>query len=153
MDGTPHPMGPDPMAEASEAYQVGLLAARAFTASRRPLSGLELDETDKHALLAVAALLDSSGPVVEYFTSHGQSGKAPNAAVASRLDVTIDAVVSSHHGGASLKDDLLSIAEVIRSFAVFPVVEVATQLCEFFALLGRAAAQRTALPGETVIAV
>ena len=153
MDDPMTPPVSDPIAETSESHELALLAARAFAASRRPLSGAPLDATDLAALASVADLLESSGPVVEYFTSFGQSGKAPSGAVASRLDVTIDAIVDSNQGAANLQDALASIAKAIRQFAASSKPEVAEQLSEFFALLGRAAARRTAVSGETVVAV
>ena len=143
----------DPVEEAAESQQVGVLAARGFAASRRITLGGTLDETDRSALLNVADLLDTSGRVVEYFTSHGESGQAPSEAVASKLDVTIDAVVDSHPTGASLQEAVTTIAAIVRNFVSSPSPQVAEELAPFFSLLSRAAARRTAVPGETVVAV
>lgn len=153
MDETMTPAVSNPMTDIVESHELALLAARAFAASRRPASGAPLDETDKAALLSVAVLLESSEPLVEYFSSYGVSGQAPSEAVASRLDVTVDAVIGSKRAGASIQDALTSIALAIREFVDAPLAEVADQLSQFFTLLGHAAARRTAAPGETAIAV
>lgn len=143
----------DPMSEAADSHQMAFVAARAFSASRRPAVGAALDDTDADALRFVADLLDSSGSVLEYFTSQGQKGQAPSEAVASRLDVTLDAVIHSHLADASLGAALTHIASAIRTFVDDPKQELGDQLAEFFSLLGKAAARRTATGGETVDAL
>lgn len=144
----------DPLTETTEAHQLGILAARGLTASRRSLSGKALDSIDLDALSRIAGILESSGLVAEYLTSGGQSGHGPSQLAASTFDVTIDAVMASKAAtGGSLQDALREIAQLIYQFIKSPLDALASQLAVFFSLLVRAAANQSATPGETVLAL
>jgi len=146
-----HDRSVDLMNGGSELLDLGLVAARIAAASRRVAVGGTLDEVDRSAIAEMQALLNASAEVVRFFGSEGRQGSPPSNALASRVDVAIDAVVrrsESQIDSAALEQGLTSRASVLAALLSAPEPDSAGEALAVCSDLAAAVLRETARPGE-----
>ena len=142
----------DLLGGSADLISLGIVAARGSAAARRVLEGVRLDDIDRSALNELATVIRSSAQTVEFFGTAGQSGVQPAEAFASRLDVTLDAVLGddgSKVDPGDLAAQLQSLAVTIESFAESEQPEVAEVLLKVFDSLANAVRRDTSAVGES----
>lgn len=131
---------------------LAVLSSRATASLRRVQQGHNLDSRDLSTLESLASLMVQAAHAVEFFATHGTSGRQPTSALASQVDAAID-TIQDVSGTGDFADFLERVASQLRAAREGDSSAATDRLIEILRSLSDSALRETGRVGEHTVAL
>jgi hypothetical protein len=111
---------------------MGLMGASVVIASRRVLSSLPLEQTDKNALESVSTFLRQEANAIRYAETSGKKGKPPARLASSPIAPEVLFMTSTPKNPHQMANRLDEIAQLLDTLASDPKPELAERIYHVF---------------------